>query len=222
MTSEDKVIYAIAAIIVLAVVATLLWVAYIVYFEPSAETSRTALLTTTATPTHPPKPTEIPKSVEATPTPIPPTPGLTVTPVPHLALEEWVEWDGLAIAVRRYEVTHECLGHGDGPAEGAKLIYVWVGVRNISEDVIEMPDLWFVHNGKYSDWYGGTVCLYDNGALGNACWKWYGKLYPEVMCEGWELFEVPERMQVEGTLVEVLAHIPGKGIDKVGEWRLEK
>jgi hypothetical protein len=96
MTTEDKIIYTIAATVVLAVVATLLWVAYIMYFEPSVEISRKPVLTATAAPTRPPEPTATPaptkavstyKPVKATPTPVPPTPTpkaapATPTPVP--------------------------------------------------------------------------------------------------------------------------------------------
>jgi hypothetical protein len=68
--------------------------------------------------------------------------------------------------------------------------------------------------------FGGKVCRYDEEALGNACWKWYGELYPGVMCEGWELFEVPEKMQIEGRHVKISLYSYGMGVYDLGSWRL--
>jgi micrococcal nuclease len=109
MTTADKIMYTIAAIVVLAVLVTVLWVVYVAYFEPTVEISRKPVLTATAAPTHPPKPTTTPaptkaistsKSVKATPTPVPPTPTQKAAPAtptsvppsptlaPTLAVEE--------------------------------------------------------------------------------------------------------------------------------------
>jgi len=83
MTTEDKAMYAIAAIVVLAVLVMVLWAVYVAYFEPTVEISRKAVLTATAVPTRPRKPTATapapvkatpaPNPVETTPTLVPPT-----------------------------------------------------------------------------------------------------------------------------------------------------
>jgi len=143
-----------------------------------------------------------------------------------VSLGTWARWEGLAVSVERYEVVHKCRGltggYGKGPSEGAKLVYIWVTVRNISDKVIEeMPSFYVELSGveKNANWFGGTVCRYDNETLGNTCYK---RLYPGVACEGWKLLEVPERMQMEGRLVTVSAHRWMKGTPQVGQWRLRE
>lgn len=148
----------------------------------------------------------------------------TLTPIPSSAMGEWTQWNGLAISVERYEVADECRGYGDGPAEGAKLVYIWVAVRNVSQHVVELPSFLVELSGveKHSGWFGGTVCRYNNESLGNSCWKDNDRLYPGVRCEGWELLEVPEKMQIEGRSAKVLVRVWQKGIYEVGHWQLGK
>jgi hypothetical protein len=137
--------------------------------------------------------------------------------------EGWSFWDGLAILVRSYEIASKCREYGNGPAEGSKLVYVWIVVRNISKDVVKLPSFLVELEGikEPSKSFGGSVCRYDKKALGNACWNWHGNLDPGVMCEGWELFEVPEKMRVEGRYVKVSVHLLEEKIQEVGKWRLE-
>jgi hypothetical protein len=136
---------------------------------------------------------------------------------------EWSYWDGLAIIVKNYEVVLTCRGYGEGPAQGAKLVYVWIAIRNVSDDIVKLPSFFLELEGlkESSKSFGGKVCRYDEKALGNACWEWHGKLDPGVMCEGWELFEVPEKMQIEGRHVRVSVSLFGKTATEVGKWRLE-
>jgi hypothetical protein len=136
---------------------------------------------------------------------------------------EWSYRGGLAIIVKNYEVVQKCRGYGEGPAKGSKLVYVWVTIRNVSDDIVELPSFFLELEGlkESSKSFGGKVCRYDEKALGNACWEWHGKLDPGVICEGWELFEVPERMQIEGRHVKVSVSSFGKTAYEVGRWRLE-
>ena len=147
--------------------------------------------------------------------------------VSSLALGKWAYWKGLAISVKKYEITQECRGltgrgYQSGPAEGAKLVYIWVAVRNEGSEVIDLPSFFVDLSGveKDSGWFGGTVCRYDNEALGNACHKGRGKLYPEVMCGGWELFEVIDGMEISEQFVTVSVHRWMKNTRKVGQWHL--
>ena len=140
-----------------------------------------------------------------------------------LSLGQWAHWEGLAISVKKYEVTQECRGQtGKSSAEGAKLVYIWVAVRNESSELIELPSFFANLSGveKGSGWFGGTVCRYDDEALGNACHKGGGKLYPGVMCGGWELFEVMDRMKISEQFVTVSAYRWLKNTSRVGQWHL--
>lgn len=89
-----------------------------------------------------------------------PSPTPTPTSVPPLKLGEWVEREGFAVNVRDYEVARECLGAGAGPAAGAKLVYVWIVVQNVGEEVVDLPNFVVQLSGvdKTSDWFGGIVC----------------------------------------------------------------
>lgn len=165
--------------------------------------------------------TKIDKKAEETPRPLEKKRQTNEEIIHRLSLGEWAQWDGLNISVQRYEETSKCRGYGDDPAEGAKLVYVWIVVHNVSSDVVELPSFFVNLSGidKDSHWFGGTVCRYDEEALGNACWKGHGNLYPEAACKGWELFEVPEKMVLDGRLIKISAYEPGK-VTEIGEWQL--
>ncbi len=64
-----------------------------------------------------------------------------------LSLGEWARWNGLAVSVARYETVSKCRGYGEGPAEGAKLVSIWIAVHNESEDVIELPSFYVELDG---------------------------------------------------------------------------
>ena len=136
---------------------------------------------------------------------------------------DWGYWNGLAITVKSHDVVLKCRGYGEGPAEAAKLVYAWIAIRNASDDIRKLPSFVVELEGvkEPSKSFGGKVCRYDEDALGNACWKWHGELYRGTMCEGWEIFEVPERMKVEGRYVKISVYLFGTGIHEVGKWRLE-
>lgn len=136
---------------------------------------------------------------------------------------DWRYWNGLAITVKSHDVVQKCRGYGEEPAEGAKLVYAWIAIRNTSDDTRMLPSFVVELEGVKgsSKSFGGKVCRYDEDALGNACWKWHGGLYRGGMCEGWELFEVPERMQVEGRYLKISVYLFETGTQEVGKWRLE-
>lgn len=121
--------------------------------------------------------------------------------------KEWAKLNELSISLEGYELANKCQGYGDGPAEGAKLVYVWIVVRNDSDDVIDVPSFYVNITGikDSADRFGGLVCRYDDKSLGNACWKNRGKLYPHIECRGWELFEVPVKFNVEGKTLTIAA-----------------
>ena len=159
--------------------------------------------------------TSAPLTTATTSPPTPPT--ATTTPRPILALGEWVTWDGLSISIESYEVVDQCRGAGEGPAEGAKLLYVWASMRNDGEKVMQCPAslVTITYNGVFPNAAGGTVCRYDDQALGTDC---CGRIYPDVECRGWGLWELPQAHQVESILVEVQP-VPWPG--QIATWRLD-
>jgi len=171
-----------------------------------------------AKPTAPPGfPGAIPRSVPEQPR-FPETPSLAMMPIPPLAIGEWAQWGGLALSVTRYETMYTCPGGYGRSAEGAKFVIIWVAARNVSNDVIKVPSLSFKLDG-YQSGLTGTPCRYNKEAFGNACWQWSGKLYPDVTCEGWVLFEMPEKLALEEARVRVSERKFGGGLN-IAEWRL--
>lgn len=165
--------------------------------------------------------TRTPSLPNPTDTPLPlPTP--TVTSVPLLTVGEGVQWDGLSLSITNYEVTHTCPDGYDGQsAEGARFIVVYVTASNISSNVLEIPSLRFRLNGYESGLGAGLPCRYNEEAFGNACWQWGGELYPDVTCKGWELFEVPENLALEGSRIQIQKYDSVSGQMDVAEWLLE-
>ena len=144
----------------------------------------------------------------------PPTP----MSIPSLAIGEWVQWGELALSVTRYETTYTCPGGYGRSAEGAKFVIIQVAARNVSNDVIKVPSLEFKLN-SYQAGLAGTPCRYNKEAFGNACYKRSGKLYPDVICEGWILFEVPEKLALGEARVRISRRKPA-GEPDIAEWRL--
>ena len=142
-----------------------------------------------------------------------------------LPLGRWARWKGLAVRVERYELPQKCRGRtSGGPADGAKLVYFWLSVRNESTEAIERPTFYLHLSGveKNADWFGGKVCKYDNESFGNDCsraGRGSRNLYPGVTCGGWELFEVKQGLRVPEQFVTVTAH-RSRSTDTVGQWRL--
>jgi hypothetical protein len=135
---------------------------------------------------------------------------------------EWVQRDGLSLSVTQSEATHACPdGFGGKPAEGAKFIVINVAARNTGDNVIDMPSLHFELNGYQSSLGTTGACLYNEKAFGNVCWQSSGKLYPGVTCEGWELFEVPESLDLRSATVRGKVDEVGTGTVDIAEWRLE-
>lgn len=149
-----------------------------------------------------------------------PTPLPAPSPTP-LVLGGQVEWRGLALGVTRQEVTRTCPGGEGQAAEGAKFVIVQVVARNVSTDVIEIPHLDIELNGYQSGLGAGLPCRYNQEAFGNACWQWSGKLYPDVSCEGWLLFEVPEKLPLEQATVKLQIYDPSEGFTDIAEWWLK-
>lgn len=148
------------------------------------------------------------------------TPSRTPTPVP-LRIGDFATWgQGIKIGITEYSVTHACPGGYGEPAEGAKFIVIRVYTENVNQKTaLNVPSLMLTlldAGTVVGRDAGGLPCRYDEDAWGNACWQWGGKLYPDASCEGWEVFEVPENLRPEETIVRVTAHY-GAG---TASWRL--
>jgi hypothetical protein len=171
-----------------------------------------------AKPTTPPGfPGAAPRSVPEQPR-FPEGPPPTPMSIPSLAIGEWVQWGELALSVTRYETTYTCPGGYGRSAEGAKFVIIQVAARNVSNDVIKVPSLELKLN-SYQAGLAGTPCRYNKEAFGNACYQGSGRLYPDVMCEGWILFEVPEKLALGEARVRISRRKPA-GEPDIAEWRL--
>jgi len=148
--------------------------------------------------------------------PVTPSP----TAIPLLSFGDSVQWAGLSLAITRYEVTQTCPGGSGKPADGAKFVIVYVQALNASADVIEVPSLQFQLDGYESGLGAGFPCRYNDQAFGNACWQWSGKLYPEVACEGWELFELPATFPLDDSSVRIFRYTLSPGEIQAAEWLL--
>ncbi len=150
-----------------------------------------------------------------------PTPVVTPTPIVPIFIGEWAQWDGLSLSVKEYQTTQACPGNYGQPAAGAKFVIAQVTARNASTDVIDMPSLKIQLNSYESGLGASLDCRYDQEAFGNACWQWSGKLYPDVICEGWVLFEVPADMSLQNAIIRIQEQsIPSEPIH-ISEWQLE-
>jgi len=158
--------------------------------------------------------------VTATPTK---TPTVTPTPIPELEVGEGVLYEGIEHTLYTYQVATICPNGYDRPDLGAKLVVLWFRSKNVSDSLQEMPytDLRLLKNGvEVGVDAGGIPCGYNAEAWGNACWQWSGRLWPGVSCQGWEVFQVPEALEVMGTVVEAYLHRwPEQGV--YAAWRLE-
>ena len=86
--------------------------------------------------------------------------------------------------------------------------------------MIEIPSIDFFLNDYPTGLGSGGDCRYDDQSFGNACWQWNGKLYPDVTCEGWILFEVPEAFDTKPANLYASFHDYETGIICEAQWPL--
>lgn len=144
MITADKIMYTIAAIVVLAVVVMVLWVGYIVLVESPPQSPSPTKTPTPLPPTPTPRPTSTPRP---TPTPRPPTPTPKPTPTPRpsgltrydpIPMGESVVADNkLRLTVLRVEHDawpriYEANMFNPEPGEGMEYIIVTIRVRNLA------------------------------------------------------------------------------------------
>jgi len=132
-----------------------------------------------------------------TPTPTPPP-----TPLPILALGEWAAWDHFSVSVESYKVVDRCPEWGEGPAEGAKLLYVWIAMRNDGDKVVQLPAsrVTITYGDMSASSTGQYLCPRADPHVNSAC---VDRMHPGIGCRGWVLFEIPLAHQVANTLVEI-------------------
>jgi hypothetical protein len=161
-----------------------------------------------------PLPPELPPSALPTETIVLTPQPTTVVPI---QVGQWAQWGNLALGVTSFQVSDTCPGGSGNPPPGAKFVVVQVGARNDGQDVLDLPSLVFDLAGYASGLGTSGDCRFNEEAFGNACWQWTGKLYPDVSCEGWELFEVPEGLSVNDAILRVQEGMTGT---HVSEWLL--
>jgi len=121
----------------------------------------------------------------------PTSPDIFLEATPEPVTGHIKQCDDLGLSIENYRVSETCPNGLGQPAEGAKFVIVEIRAINFSDDVISFPYIEFLLD-DYQAGLGSTGdCTYDDEAFGNACWQSNGKLFPNVSCQGWELYEVP-------------------------------
>jgi len=142
-----------------------------------------------------------------------------VTPTPisgHIR-----QCDDLGLSVVSYRVSETCPDGFGQPAEGARFIIVEVKAVNFTEDVISPPHIEFHLNNFESGLGSSGDCLYNENAFGNACWQSSGKMFPDVSCQGWELFEVPVSFNVSTAILFATFQDTENNVSCNAQWPLE-
>jgi hypothetical protein len=122
--------------------------------------------------------------------PIPTAASYAATPT-QLAKGHILECDDIGLTIVSYETAIVCPSGAGGPAEGAQFVVVWLSATNATSDVLELPQIEFSLNGYQAGLGSSGECLYNAESFGNSCFDTQGKFFPDVTCQGWELFEVP-------------------------------
>ena len=121
-----------------------------------------------------------------------------------------------------YQEADTCPNGYDKPDQGAKLVVLWIRSENVSDDHKELPSVSFrllEGEREVGRNAGGITCLYDDNAWGNACWQVAsGGLWPGVSCQGWEVLEVPQALDVGGLTVKAVFDYWPNGGPVIG-WR---
>jgi hypothetical protein len=140
---------------------------------------------------------------------------------PIKPLGAWAERNGFGIRVDRYETPPRCRTVDKGPSPGAKLVYIWLSVRNTSDQIMKGLSIMVELSGVeyHEGGFGGKVCPYDDQGLGSRCGV-NSQIQTGTLCQGWVLFEVPASMQLDQQVVTASVRDLPNGIFPSGRWSL--
>jgi hypothetical protein len=148
------------------------------------------------------------------------TPAATGTPVPAatpVSLGTFARLAGLSATVSRYEWGLECPSGEGRPRPASKFVTLRIALRNDTGAVLVVPAVQWAVEGYLASAGAQAPCRPDEQQLGNACLR-TGQLAAGARCEGWLLFEVPESLDVPGSIVQARADAAGR--PEIATWRL--
>ena len=126
-----------------------------------------------------------------------------------------VRLGGIAVTVSHYQWGYECPSGTGKPPAGNKLVTLEVAERNDGSSTLPAPPLVWTVAGSGVSTGSQSPCQPDEQALVNTCYR-SAELPAGARCEGWLVFEVPESLDVPGSIVQ--ARYAG-GSD-VATWRI--
>ena len=92
------------------------------------------------------------------------------------------------------------------PAEGAKFLWVYVRAKNVGEVARKLPDkvdMDMLYKGEEIMYKG----MYGDEPIGRKMYEDYmDEIYPNVIEEGWILFEVPEKIDLSQVGIRITAY----------------
>lgn len=143
------------------------------------------------------------------------------TPPPPLVLGAFARLGSFSATVMRYEWSTACPSGTGRAAAGTKFVVLQgVGRNEGSGALTPPPVIWAVESTPSG---ASLPCRPEGRSFDEACYR-NGALPAGSRCEGWLLFEVPERLDVPGALVTARVAgplaTPGPGTADVGRWRL--
>ena len=143
------------------------------------------------------------------------------TPPPPLVLGAFARFGGFSATITRYEWNTACPGGAGRAATGAKFVLLQGVGRNDGSGALSPPSLiWAIESAPAG---ASLPCRPEGRSFDEACYR-DGLLPAGARCEGWLLFEVPEALEVPGSLVTARVAgplvTPGPTTQDVGRWRL--
>lgn len=147
-----------------------------------------------------------------------PTEEVTITPIPGYIKR----CDDLGLSIESYRFVETCPDGYGQPAEGAKFIIVEIKAINFTNDVISLPSIDFRLDNYESGLGSSGDCLHNERAFSNACWQSSGNLFPNVSCQGWELFEIPTSFDVSTSTLYASFYQFENDVSCNAQWLLER
>ncbi len=140
----------------------------------------------------------------------PSAPTVTPTPKTELSLGESVIVDGISFTVVGFEESYdyESAWYGTNetvyPKEGAKFLWIYVRAENVGELAKKTPGessvvILYKNEVIYPKVYWTT----DRKIIDRKMYDGYKEIYPNIVEEGWALFEVPEGIDISQAKIRV-------------------
>ena len=146
----------------------------------------------------------------------PSAPAAMPTPTPGLFLGESEIVDDFSFTVVRFEESYECDLGGSGttktvyPKEGTRFLWIYIRAENVGESAKKIPRMAKLQYIKGSTI--GAICSNKSIShwtpINRKMFDGDKEIYPNVVEEGWVLFEVPKGIDISQTEIRIC---PKKG-----------